>query len=76
MSNFLKNPKFKNPMFWISLIAVIFAGADIDMNTLTSWDLFFNAILNILNNPVSIISVIVAIIGVFNDNSTKGLDRI
>lgn len=76
MNNILNNPKFKNPTFWISLVAVVFAGAGIDFNTLTSWELFFNAILNILNNPVAIVSVIIAIVGIFNDNSTKGIDRI
>lgn len=74
MKEIMKNPKFKNPMFWISLVAVIFAGAGIDFNTLTSWSLFFDAILNILNNPVAVVSVALAIIGVFNDNSTDGID--
>lgn len=66
--------KFKNPYFWLSTIAVIFSADGIDINTLTSWNLLFNAILSILNNPVLIIAVVVALLGIWNDNGTPGLD--
>ena len=47
MKNFLQNPKFKNPIFWTSLVAIIFASAGIDFNTLTSWDLLLHSFMNI-----------------------------
>ena len=75
MKEFLNNPKFKNGYFWISLIGLIFAAAGIDFNALTSWQLFGEALLSILNNPVSIVAVITCAIGIFNDNSTSGLDK-
>ena len=74
MKEFLRNPKFKNGYFWISLVGLIFAAAGIDFNALTSWQLFGEALLSILNNPVSILAVITCTIGIFNDNSTCGLD--
>ena len=75
MQQFLdKHPKFKNPMFYIGLIAVIFAGAGIDVDTLTSWQLLGQALLSIVENPFTLICVIVAILGVFNDNGTEGID--
>lgn len=68
--------KFKNPYFWLSTIALIFSASGIDFNELTSWKLLADALIGILNNPVSIIAVITAFLGIWNDNSTKGLDKI
>ena len=77
MKEFLdKYPKFKNPYFYLSVIGLIFASAGVDFNTLTSWQLLGNALLSILNNPVSVLAVATALIGIWNDNSTKGLDGI
>ena len=77
MKEFLdKYPKFKNPYFYLSIIGLIFASAGVDFNTLTSWQLLGNALLSILNNPVSVLAVATALIGIWNDNSTKGLDGI
>ena len=71
-----KYPKFKNPYFYLSVIGLIFSASGIDFNTLTSWNLFWEAILSILNNPVSVLAVVMALIGIWNDNSTEGLDGI
>lgn len=68
--------KIKNPWFWIGIISIIFASAGIDFNSLTSWTLFGEALLSILQNPVALMAVIGGILGVFNDNSSKGLDSI
>ena len=46
------------------------------MDELVSWKLMGNAILSILNNPVSVIAVITAVVSVWNDNSTSGIDGI
>lgn len=75
MKQFLdKHPKLKNPMFYIGLIAIIFASAGIDATTLTSWNLLLTALLSIVENPFTLICVIIAVVGVFNDNSTSGID--
>ena len=66
--------KLRNPWFILSIIAIIFAGAGIDVATLTSWQLLGQALLSIVENPFTLICVIVAILGVFNDNGTEGLD--
>ena len=75
MKDFLKNPKFKNPWFWLGLVSIIFGSAGVDVNTLTSWSALGQAVLGILQNPVAVIAVIGGILGVFNDNGTKGLDK-
>lgn len=68
----MKN-RLKNPYFWLGLGGIIFSSAGVDFKTLTSWNLLGDALLNILANPVSVVAVAAAIIGVFVDPSTKGL---
>ena len=68
------NEKLKNPYFWLSVFALIFSASGIDFQTLTSWQLLVQALVDILLNPVAIVAVITAFLGIWNDNSTKGLD--
>ena len=75
MKEFFKNSKFRNPYFYLSLVALIFSASGVDFNQLTSWQLLGQALVGILNNPVSIVAVITAFLGIWNDNGTKGLDK-
>lgn len=68
----MKN-RLKNPYFWLGLGGVIFSAAGVDFKTLTSWSLLGNTLLDILANPVAVVAVAAAVIGVFVDPSTKGL---
>ena len=77
MKDFLdKHPKLKNPMFWLSIVGLLFASAGIDFQTLTSWQLLAEALLSILNNPVSVVAVLTALVGIWNNNDTPGVDSI
>ena len=76
MRDFFSNPKFRNPYFWLSIIGLFFSAAGIDFNTLTSWHLLGEALLSIANNPVSVVAVITALLGIWNNNDSKGLDPI
>lgn len=67
--------KLKNPYFWLSVFALVFAAAGIEFEQLTSWRLLGEALYSIIQNPVSIVAVITAFLGIWNDNSTKGLDK-
>jgi uncharacterized membrane protein len=67
--------KFKNPYFWLSVFALIFSASGVDFQQLTSWALLGQALFGILQNPVSIVAVVTAFLGIWNDNSTKGLDK-
>ena len=68
------NAKLKNPYFWLSVFALIFSASGIDFQTLTSWQLLAQALIDILMNPVAIVAIVTAFLGIWNDNSTKGLD--
>lgn len=67
--------KLKNPYFWLSLVALLFSAAGVDFDSLTSWRLLGEALLSIVQNPVAVVAVVTAILGIWNDNSTKGLDN-
>ena len=75
MKEFLdKHPKLKNPYFWLGMVAIIFASAGVDVATLSSWPLLAAALLSIVNSPFTLLCVIFALLAMFNDNSTSGLD--
>ena len=77
MKQFLNTyPKLKNPYFYLSVVALIFSASGVDFNQLTSWHLLCKALIDIINNPVCVVAVITAFLGIWNDNSTKGLDGI
>ena len=75
MKEFLdKHPKLKNPYFYLGIVAVIFSAAGVDIVTLRSWPLLAAALLSIVNSPFTLLCVIFALLAMFNDNSTSGLD--
>ena len=67
--------KLINPYFWLSVVGLIFSASGIDFNTLTSWQLLGQALMSVFSNPVSVVAVITALLGIWNDNSTPGLDK-
>ena len=64
--------RFKNYGFWLGIIATVLAAAQIDPQTLTSWELLKEAVLNVVKNPYLVGCVIVAILGQFNNPTTEG----
>lgn len=64
--------RFKNPYFWIGLIATIFAAVGVSPECLTSWAILWEKIIALLGNPFAIGCMLVAIIGYVNDPTTKG----
>ena len=67
------NNRFKNPYFWFGLVGVICAAANISIESLTSWEILYENLMNILAIPFLLSSVIVAVVGVFVNPTTKGL---
>lgn len=65
--------RYKNVYFWIGILGVVFSAAGINLESLTSWNILFDNILNILKNPFLLMSVIMAVTGVIIDPTTKGL---
>lgn len=67
------NVRIKNPWFWVGVIGVILTAMGISPEMLTSWGAVWEAILNLIQNPFMIGSVIVALLGIFVDPTTAGI---
>lgn len=65
--------RFKNPYFWIGLVGVIMATLGVRLEDFTSWSMVLEEIKNVAGNPFLFISVILAVIGVVADPTTKGV---
>lgn len=65
--------RLKNPYFWIGLVAVILAAIGVSPESLTSWGILCEQVMDLVRNPFAIGCVVVAILGYVNDPTTKGL---
>ena len=63
----------KNPTFWIGLIGIFLSVIGVSPESLTSWDAVGNMLLTFIQNPVAMVSVVMAFIGVFTDPTTSGI---
>lgn len=68
-----KTSRYKNPYFWIGLGGVALAAMGIDPESLTSWGIVADNIIEFVKNPVAIVSTAFAILGIFVDPTTKGV---
>ena len=65
--------RIKNPYFWVGVIGVILTAMGINPEMLTSWGAVWEAIVNLVQNPFMIGSVIIALLGIFVDPTTAGI---
>lgn len=65
--------RMKNPLFWISLGGVILTAMGHSPETFTSWGKVFQACIELLGNPYMLGSVLLAVLGVFLDPTTRGV---
>ena len=69
--------RFKNPVFWVSIIAAIFvpilAYLGMSWNQITSWTQLGDVIFTAIKNPVIFLTVIVSVYNTIIDPTTKGV---
>lgn len=65
--------RLKNIWFWIGLLGVILSAMGVSADMFTSWTVVKEQFLTLINNPYMLFSVLIAVIGVFVDPTTKGL---
>ena len=65
--------RFKNPWFWVGMCGTILTAMGISPEMFTSWSAVWEAIVNLFSNPYMLISVVLAILGVFVDPTTSGI---
>lgn len=63
----------KNPWFWVGLFGTIMAAMGVSPEMFTSWEAVWEAVVNLLSNPFMLVSVALAVLGVFVDPTTAGV---
>ena len=64
--------RLKNPWFWVGVISIAIASIGLDPTTMTTWGAVWAAALDVLHNPVQIVTVLLAVLAVFIDPTTAG----
>ena len=65
--------RFKNPWFWVGLCGTILAAFGVCPEMFTSWNAVWDAVANMVSNPYMLVSVVLAVLGVFVDPTTSGI---
>ena len=69
--------RFKNPVFWFNLAASIFlpmlACLGFNWEDMPSWQAVGNVLLQAVQSPVIVVSVLVSVWNLLNDPTTSGL---
>ena len=65
--------RIKNPWFWVTLGGVILAAMGVSPEMFTSWGVVWDAIKSLFMNPYMLGCVVLAVLGVFIDPTTKGV---
>lgn len=65
--------RFKNPWFWVGLCGTILAAMGVSPEMFTSWGAVWEAFVNMVGNPYMLVSVVLAVLGVFIDPTTSGI---
>lgn len=65
--------RYKNPWFYVGIGGMLLIAMGIEPETLTSWKLVGDAIMQFISNPVAIFGAVAAMLGVFTNPTTKGI---
>lgn len=65
--------RLKNPWFWVGIASVVIAALGVDPQQFVSWDSLGGYIVDVLRNPVQLVTVVLAVLAVFIDPTTSGI---
>ncbi len=65
--------RFKNPWFWVGVVSVAITAIGVDPQTFTSWAAVWEGIKAVLDNPVQLVTMALAVLSVFIDPTTSGI---
>lgn len=63
----------RNPWFWVGIGGIILTAMGVSPEMFTSWGLVWEAIVGLFTNPFKLVTVILAVLGVFVDPTTAGV---
>lgn len=65
--------RMKNPWFWVGIVSVAITAIGVDPMTFTSWAAVLDGIKAVAQNPVQLVTMILAVLSVFIDPTTAGV---
>lgn len=65
--------RMKNPWFWVGIVSVAITAIGVDPQTFTSWAAVWDGIVSVLENPVQLVTMCLAVLSVFIDPTTAGV---
>lgn len=65
--------RLKNPWFWVGIASVVIAALGVDPQQFVSWDSLVGYIVDVLKNPVQLVTVVLAVLAVIIDPTTAGI---
>lgn len=65
--------RLKNPWFWVGVVSIIITALGVDPNQFVSWESLGGYIVDVLKNPVQLVTVLLAVLAVFIDPTTAGI---
>lgn len=65
--------RLKNPWFWVGVVSIIITALGVDPNQFVSWESLVGYLVEVLKNPVQIVTVVLAVLAVFIDPTTAGV---
>ena len=65
--------RLKNPWFCVGIASVVIAALGVDPQQFVSWDSLGGYIVDVLKNPVQLVTVVLAVLAVFIDPTTAGV---
>lgn len=65
--------RMQNPWFWVGVVSVAITAIGVDPMTFTSWQAVWDGVLAVLQNPVQLVTMCLAVLAVFVDPTTQGL---
>lgn len=64
--------RFKNPYFWVGLVAMFFCAIGVEASTFTTWGALADQLEELIKNPYMLASVVIALMGYVQDPTTAG----
>ena len=65
--------RMKNPWVWVSLGGIILTAMGVSADMFTSWQAVIDQAKALISNPFMLVSVALAVLGVFVDPTTAGV---
>lgn len=76
MKKFDWKARLKSAWMWLSIVAAALIAIGVDFSQLTNWPLVIDGAKEILGNPYRLGLFVVALVGIINNPTTKGITDI